>query len=146
MPWISSPQDVSTAWLHGRTGGSSTYRSPLRSRCPTASTPTGLWCGRRAAWGSVLGMPDLADASKQSALWGVCLAFYGKRRVAEALIALQDRAELDVNLVLFALWLGVSGRGRLSRAGLEAADRAICRIRGELVAPLRALRRRLKDH
>ena len=61
------------------------------------------------------------------------------------MIALQDRAGLDVNLMLFALWLGVTGRSPLDHAGLAAAERAVCDIRGEMIEPLRALRRRLKS-
>jgi uncharacterized protein (TIGR02444 family) len=84
--------------------------------------------------------PALSDA-----LWGFSLAFYALPGVAAALITLQDRDGFDVNLMLFALWLGISGHGRISCDGLAAADRAIANTRSEIVEPLRALRRRLKN-
>jgi uncharacterized protein (TIGR02444 family) len=86
-----------------------------------------------------------AEPPEDDALWRFSLAFYTLPGVAQALIALQDRDQLDVDLMLFALWLGVSGRGRLSSDGLALADRAICTIRAEIVEPLRALRRRLRQ-
>lgn len=88
---------------------------------------------------------DAAQSPDEDALWRFSLAFYALPGVAPALIALQDRDGLDVNLMLFALWLGISGRGRLNKDELRAADRAVSTIRTEVVAPLRALRRRLKQ-
>jgi uncharacterized protein (TIGR02444 family) len=79
-------------------------------------------------------------------LWQFALAFYAVPNVAQALIALQDREGLDVNLMLFALWLGVSGRGRLDSDGLRAAELAAGAIRVDVVAPLRALRRSLRQN
>ena len=81
-----------------------------------------------------------------SSLWRFSLAFYAAPGVAEALIALQDRDGLDVNLMLFTIWAGISGRGRLSSDGLRAADRAVGKIRTEVVVPLRTLRRSLKPN
>ena len=87
-------------------------------------------------------MPDADE--RPDDLWRFSLAFYALPGVARALIALQDRDGLDVNLMLFAMWLGISGRGRLDRDGLAAAERAVDRIRTEIVEPLRSLRRRLR--
>jgi uncharacterized protein (TIGR02444 family) len=78
--------------------------------------------------------------------WQFSLAFYAAVSVARALITLQDRDGLDVNLMVFALWHGVSGRGRLGSDGLRAAERAACTIRADVVEPLRALRRNLRQH
>ena len=80
------------------------------------------------------------------AFWQFSLGFYAIPGVAAALLALQDREGLDVNLALFALWFGLSGGGRLDGEALEAADRAVRPIRTDVVEPLRALRRRLRDH
>jgi uncharacterized protein (TIGR02444 family) len=80
------------------------------------------------------------------ALWRFSTAFYDRADVAEALIKLQDRAGFDVNLILFALWFGLSGRNRLTAAELAVADRVAGPIRGELVEPLRALRRKLRSN
>lgn len=100
-------------------------------------------------------MAKVADNMQQNAnidgagsanedLWRFAAAFYAQPGVAAALIALQDRDRLDVNLILFTLWHGVSGRGRLDRQQLAAAERAIRALRGEVIEPLRSLRRRLK--
>jgi uncharacterized protein (TIGR02444 family) len=83
--------------------------------------------------------------TQDGGLWTFSLAFYRRPGVAAALIALQDGAGLDVSLVLFALWLGLSGRGRLDCLALVAADREVQALRTEVIQPLRALRRRLKD-
>jgi uncharacterized protein (TIGR02444 family) len=83
----------------------------------------------------------LTDAAAD--LWGFSLDFYARPDVSTALIELQDRAGLDVNLILFALWHGWSGRGRLNGESLVAADQAAGRIRADIIAPLRALRRHL---
>ena len=89
----------------------------------------------------------LASAgSPAEALWRFSLAFYAEPGVAEALIGLQERCGRDPNLALFALWYGVSGRGRLDTAALAAADAAVAAIRGEIVLPLRELRRRMKPN
>src|SRR5438552_10158709 len=85
----------------------------------------------------------IAEPSDCEGLWSFSLKFYAHAGVAEALIALQDRDNVDVNLILFALWLGISGRAGLTGAGLAAADEAVRTIRAEIVAPLRALRRKL---
>jgi len=80
------------------------------------------------------------------ALWRFSTAFYARAGVAEALIKLQDRAGFDVNLMLFALWSGLSGRNRFTAAELAAAEGAAGPIKGDLVEPLRALRRRLRSN
>jgi uncharacterized protein (TIGR02444 family) len=88
-----------------------------------------------------------SDSNRPSAadeLWSFSLAFYSRPDAAEALLLLQDKAGLDVNLMLFALWLGVSGRGRVGQDLIAAAQRSVASIRTDLIAPLRALRRRLK--
>src|SRR5437763_14635939 len=83
-------------------------------------------------------------ANSGEALRRFSLALYARPNVAEALIALQDRAGCEVNLLLFALWLGATRGHRLDPAELTAAAAAITPISGEIVAPLRQLRRRLK--
>lgn len=69
---------------------------------------------------------------------------YARAGVAAALVALQDAADRDVTLMLFAMWLGLSGRGGLAAPQMAAADRAVGLLRGQLITPLRTLRRRLK--
>lgn len=89
-------------------------------------------------------MTDRASA-EAAALWRFSTVFYARPGVGTALLALQERDGRDVNLILFALWLGVSGRPPLTRAALAAAEAETRPLRGELVEPLRALRRRLKS-
>jgi uncharacterized protein (TIGR02444 family) len=88
----------------------------------------------------------VVESPDDEALWRFSTAFYARAGVAEALIRLQDNAGFDVNLMLFALWFGLSGRNRFTAAKLAAADRAAGPIRGDLVEPLRALRRRLRSN
>jgi uncharacterized protein (TIGR02444 family) len=79
----------------------------------------------------------------REAFWRFSLAFYARAGMADALIGLQDRAGLDVNLMLFAMWRGVLHGQRLHASELRTAEAAIAPLRREIVAPLRALRRRL---
>jgi len=88
----------------------------------------------------------VVESADDEALWRFSTAFYARAGVAEALIKLQDRAGFDVNLMLFALWFGLSGRDRFTAAELAAADRAAGPIKGDLVEPLRTLRRRLRSN
>jgi uncharacterized protein (TIGR02444 family) len=90
------------------------------------------------------GVADIPFTAAAAALWEFSLDFYARPDVSAVLIELQDRAGLDVNLILFALWHGLSGRGRLDGEKLADADQAVRAIRAEIVAPLRALRRRLR--
>jgi uncharacterized protein (TIGR02444 family) len=78
------------------------------------------------------------------AFWRFSLKLYARPGVAEALIALQDRAGRDVNLMLFALWAGAVRGVHLDSRALAAAEAAIGGLRGDVIEPLRALRRRLK--
>jgi uncharacterized protein (TIGR02444 family) len=77
------------------------------------------------------------------AFWRFSLAFYARPGMADALIALQDRAGLDVNLMLFTMWRGALHGQRLRASEMQAVEAAIAPLRREIVAPLRALRRRL---
>jgi uncharacterized protein (TIGR02444 family) len=90
-------------------------------------------------------MPPISDAVGGEELWDFSLKFYAHPGVSEALLALQDRDGSDINLILFALWLGLSGRVPLTDAGLARAAEAIRAISAEIVAPLRALRRKLRS-
>lgn len=86
------------------------------------------------------------DSPEDEAFWRFSLAFYDHPGVAVALIALQDRDGRNVNLMLFALWLGMSGRGSLDGGLLSTAAQTADTLGGEIVEPLRALRRKLRDH
>jgi uncharacterized protein (TIGR02444 family) len=87
-----------------------------------------------------------SDEPKDEEFWRFSLDFYDHPGIAEALIVLQDRDGRNVNLILFALWLGISGRGSLDDVLLEAAAQTACTLGNDIVAPLRALRRKLRHH
>ena len=87
---------------------------------------------------------DQAAAEWGEAFWRFSLALYARPGVAPALLALQDRAGHDVNLILFSLWAGAVQGVRLDAAALAAAEAAIAELKGDIVEPLRGLRRRLK--
>jgi uncharacterized protein (TIGR02444 family) len=77
--------------------------------------------------------------------WRFSLAYYGKKGIPEALIALQDRLGIDVNLVLFALWLATEGRA-LDEASMKAIGERSRGWQAKVVAPLREVRRALKEN
>jgi uncharacterized protein (TIGR02444 family) len=88
----------------------------------------------------------MADAKTQqgSPFWRFSLRFYRQPGVADACIALQDGCGVDVNILLFLLWLATARR----RVPLAAAQELCAKAaawRDDVVAPLRTLRRRLKD-
>ena len=78
-----------------------------------------------------------------SPLWRFSLRTYRQAGVEDACIALQDECGVDVNVLLFFLWL--AAEKKLVPA-LNA--RAVCEQaalwHGDVVAPLRAVRRKLK--
>lgn len=76
-------------------------------------------------------------------LWTFSLAVYDQPGVAAACLALQDRHGLDVNILLYCCWAGARG-ATLSRAQVRTLQAAVAAWSGEVVQPLRAVRRRLK--
>jgi uncharacterized protein (TIGR02444 family) len=93
--------------------------------------------------------PDGSDAVALStaadSFWRFSLSLYARPGVAEALIALQDRDNRDVNMTLFALWSGAVQRRRLAPEDVVAAEATIASLRGDVVKPIRRLRRKLKS-
>ncbi len=73
------------------------------------------------------------------------LGVYGAPGVAPLCLALQDQQGADVNLLLFCCWAAMCEPQPLSAQRLNEAIAATAGWQGEVVAPLRALRRRLKD-
>jgi uncharacterized protein (TIGR02444 family) len=86
----------------------------------------------------------MMDAGTGFPFWRFSLRFYRQPGVADACIALQDGCGVDVNVLLFFLWLATARRS----VSLVVA-REVCATaapwRDDVVAPLRAIRRRLKD-
>jgi len=79
-----------------------------------------------------------------SPFWRFSLGFYRRPGVAEACLALQDRCGVDVNLLLLFLWLATLRKRLPPQAAGTVCARAE-RWREDVVKPLRAVRRRLKE-
>jgi len=77
--------------------------------------------------------------------WRFSVEFYGRPGIANACLDLQDGHGADINLLLFACWVGISGRGRLAAPGLARADAALAPWRDAVIAPLRGVRKFLKN-
>jgi uncharacterized protein (TIGR02444 family) len=77
--------------------------------------------------------------------WNFSLELYGGEGVAEACLDLQDRRGCDVNVLLFCCWLAASGRPTLTADRLRAILKASDAWQADVVKPLRAIRRKLKD-
>jgi uncharacterized protein (TIGR02444 family) len=75
--------------------------------------------------------------------WDWAVDIYGREGVAEACLALQDDHDQCVPLLLWAAWRAHEGRGIDEAEAAKAARIARAWV-GEVVAPLRQVRRRLK--
>src|SRR5215467_8536427 len=95
-------------------------------------------CGRRQ---TVVSDPE---SDHRSPFWRFSLRFYREPGVAEACIALQDGCGVDVNVLLFFLWLA-KARRRVSPDAAQAVCAVAAPWRDDVVAPLRTIRRRLKE-
>lgn len=88
-------------------------------------------------------MPD-AETSQGSPFWRFSLRFYRLPGVADACIALQDQCGADVNVLLFFLWLATARRC-ISATMARMVCARVAPWRDNIVAPLRMIRRRLKE-
>jgi uncharacterized protein (TIGR02444 family) len=84
------------------------------------------------------------DTEQGSPFWRFSLRFYRRSGVAEACIALQDECGVDVNILLFFLWLATARRCVSSDMAHALCGKA-APWRDAVVAPLRNIRRMLKD-
>jgi len=89
-------------------------------------------------------MARLMDEDGGNPFWAFSLTLYMREGVAAACLALQDRRALDVNLLLFCCWAGAHGRA-LSAAEVDSLIAATRDWRAQVVQPLRAARRWLKE-
>lgn len=78
-------------------------------------------------------------------LWRFSLRVYAAPGVDEACLRLQDRYSANVNLVLFCCWFGYAGYGEIGSARLRAVLAPAKEWHDKAVAPLRALRRVIKQ-
>jgi uncharacterized protein (TIGR02444 family) len=79
-----------------------------------------------------------------SPFWRFSLGFYRQPAVADACIRLQDEAGVDVNLLFYLLWHASLER-RLTHAEVDAIEQRIAPWREQVVVPLRAIRRAIKQ-
>lgn len=80
-----------------------------------------------------------------SAFWDFSLRVYAQPQVAAACLGLQERHGLDVNLLLLGCWLGAHGPGHLGEVTWRDLCAQVAVWQAQVVAPLRQVRRRLKD-
>jgi uncharacterized protein (TIGR02444 family) len=91
-------------------------------------------------------MPDApAPDTVVDEFWAASLELYARPDVAAACLRLQDERGLDVNLLLLCCWFARSGRGRLSEDDLATAEARAASWRRDVIEPLRAMRRELKE-
>lgn len=76
--------------------------------------------------------------------WAFSLSFYDAPEVQAACLALQDREGVDVNVLLYLLFRAADGQA-LPPEAIAALDTSVADWRREVVRPLRALRRILKE-
>lgn len=86
----------------------------------------------------------MPDADKGDALWRFALAVYQKPGVSDACLLLQDRHGCNVTLLLYAAWAAAEQGVALEPEEMAAAAETVAAWHGEVVEPLRAVRRRLK--
>jgi uncharacterized protein (TIGR02444 family) len=73
------------------------------------------------------------------------VALYRREGVSAACLALQERVQLDVNVLLFAAWMGVRCARVMPPQDVEKAAALVSEWHRDIVLPLRAVRRRLKN-
>ncbi|CAN7672130.1 TIGR02444 family protein [Neorhizobium tomejilense] len=77
-------------------------------------------------------------------LWDFALRLYGARGVGKACLLLQDESGVDVPVLLFSAWLAKNSVA-LSPTEIARIDGFVAGWRNEVIEPLRAVRRRLKN-
>lgn len=82
--------------------------------------------------------------ARPGAFWAFSLKVYADPVVAQTCLELQDGWGADVNVLLFVLWHGVH-HYRFDKRTVEGIDRRIEPWRRQIVRPLRAVRRAMKD-
>jgi uncharacterized protein (TIGR02444 family) len=84
------------------------------------------------------------DLDLEGPQWSFAVDLYGRPAVSEACLVLQDRLGGDVCLLLFALFVVRERRIALEHGDLASLDGAVAAWRGDVIVPLRCVRRRLK--
>jgi len=88
---------------------------------------------------------DAAIADEARRLWEFALAIYEMEGVKQACLSIQARYGLSISLLLGAIWTGGQGYGRVGATELETTIRRAMEFHRDIIEPLRALRRRLRQ-
>lgn len=78
-------------------------------------------------------------------LWDFAVALYDQEPVKAACLRVQARYGLSISLLLGAIWTGMNGYGRLGATELETAIRRAMEWHRDVIEPMRALRRALRQ-
>jgi uncharacterized protein (TIGR02444 family) len=84
------------------------------------------------------------EGAQGSPFWRFSLGFYRQPGVAEACIALQDENGADVNVLMFFLWFATQQK-EIAPDQARAVWEHAALWRDHVVAPLRSVRRKLKE-
>jgi uncharacterized protein (TIGR02444 family) len=77
--------------------------------------------------------------------WDFSLGLYGRKGIPDLCIDLQDRLGADVNILLYCCWAAVCGAPMLTESEVAALDALVRDWREDVVKPLRATRRAMKE-
>ena len=80
-----------------------------------------------------------------SPFWDFSLEVYGKPRVADSCIYLQDQYGMNVNILLACVWVGAAGAGALNSVDINMCIRRTRDWQRTIVKPLRGIRRACRD-
>ena len=84
------------------------------------------------------------ETAQGSPFWRFSLGFYRQPGVADACITLQDECGVDVNVLMFFLWFATQQK-EVSPDQARAVWEHAALWRDHVVAPLRGVRRKLKE-
>ena len=87
----------------------------------------------------------LAENVAAQAFWDFSLALYEREEVQRLFLALQDEHGFDVNMLLLCLWVADAEQRCLDRRSINRLRSATEVWMTEVVIPLRAIRRQLKN-
>jgi len=90
------------------------------------------------------GWPVTTSQPLDTPLWAFSLVVYGRDRVADECLELQERLNLDVNLLLLVAFVGAVEGVRLEMQDIAAASAVVADWHSEIVRALRRARRALK--
>ena len=90
--------------------------------------------------------PRSADIEAEAdRLWEFAVSVYRQEPVKQACLSIQARYGLSISLLLGVIWAGAQGYGRLGATELETSVRRGLEWHREVIEPMRALRRRLRQ-